>query len=528
MPRAFVAHPCNHCDVNMSAKGMRGFCSQRCRDARKTLTTTARGRAIPEEVRTVPVDAPVVQAARPHTRNAPIGDSAHRLFWFSITIGKGNLDVPMEKFERLVSWMDSFTLRAAAATERGQRKHLLHFQMVAEIRAPPPEDKGHLKVSKSIRSWLRLPQGDGWKISTKYFTKSQSPSAMVGYCLKDWRQGWFNFACKGLSKKDLAKAKHDYLSIRQSYCTGKSQLEKRAFIYEVYKFYAMYLLPMQLNVTQIVRFMVLSGLFTFGNSWILASGDRPLDRTKLYCLWAVVNDPDSASIGQISTILYGDEHAHCDGQVSKLSSVWGGSDDQFANNDNFVQMTAGPNPNDTLTWDEAKERASMERSSAADLDLAAGHVFGENTEVPTSAIVSHRSGAEIPGIFEANSAPLPDGTDPADATDMPVVFELPRAPHHTEQAATHNDPDWTEDADGLFATSDRSSESDTESAVFPVSRSGKIRLQKKKKRRSQAYRDIFGSGSDSDTGSGSGSDFSACFSPGAPASPASTSGDEDW
>jgi len=129
--------------------------------------------------------------------------------------------------------------------------------------------------------------------------------------------------------------------------------------------------------------------------------------------------------------------------------VWGGIDDQFTNNDSAMQMTGGSNPNGTLTWDQAKERASMERSC-----LPASHVFGENTEVPTSAIVSHRSGAEIPGIFEANSAPLPDGTDPADASDMPVMFELPRVPHHTEQAATHNDPTVLETpvATSLFRT----------------------------------------------------------------------------
>jgi len=71
-----------------------------------------------------------------------------------------------------------------------------------------------------------------------------------------------------------------------------SARETGAFIYGVYKFYAVCLLPMQLNVTQIVRFMVMSGLFTFGNS-------------KLYCSWTVTGNLDIATIEQISTILYG-------------------------------------------------------------------------------------------------------------------------------------------------------------------------------------------------------------------------------
>jgi len=73
-----------------------------------------------------------------------------------------NGDVPMEYFEKVVEWMDVFTARACVGTERGQRKNLLHFQMAAEIRAPPPKDKGHLKVSKSLRTWLGLPACGGW------------------------------------------------------------------------------------------------------------------------------------------------------------------------------------------------------------------------------------------------------------------------------------------------------------------------------------------------------------------------------
>lgn len=113
-----------------------------------------------------------------------------------------------------------------------------------------------------------------------------------------------------------------------------------------------------------------------------------------------------------------------------------------------------------LTWDEAQEKARMERTTAADLELAAGHVFGENTEVPTSAIISHRSGIAIDGVFEEYSAPIPYGTDPADATETAVNFELRRSDDPEPDAE-----EWKEDEDGFLnfeLENNTSSDSDDE------------------------------------------------------------------
>ena len=122
-----------------------------------------------------------------------------------------------EHSERAATFLDMYATRGAFGTERGKVKNLLHLQGAAEIRAPPPEDKGPLLVTKMLRCILQIPTGQGWKITVKYFRKTQLPSAMIGYTMKDKRQAWFNYVCKGLSKRDLAKAAHDYLSIRRSY-----------------------------------------------------------------------------------------------------------------------------------------------------------------------------------------------------------------------------------------------------------------------------------------------------------------------
>ena len=121
-----------------------------------------------------------------------------------------------DKFALAKDWLDQYAVRGCFGVEHGNRRNQKHLQGAAEVRAPDPEDKGHLLVSKSIRLALRI-VGKGYKATAKYFTKTQSPSVMVGYCMKDSRQGWFRFVCKGLSKRDLAKVKQDYTSVKQSY-----------------------------------------------------------------------------------------------------------------------------------------------------------------------------------------------------------------------------------------------------------------------------------------------------------------------
>ena len=423
MPRRFVSHPCTRCDTKQSIKGMRGFCSKECRDPPRWTSTKRNKRNSQGASSTDPVDDR--PAGRPSTKGVELGNMLLALFWFSITITLSNGDVPVlgadDKFALAGQWLDLVCTRGCFGIERGKKQHQLHLQGCAEIRAPPPEEKGHLMVSRSLRKLLRLTIGSGYKITVKYFAKNQHPSAMVGYCMKDMRQGWFRFVCKGLSKKDLATARQNYMSLKQSYCSGKSLIEKRAFMFEVYKFYAMYLMPLQLTVCQIVRFMLLSGLFTFGNTWVYSAGDRPLDVIKVQCLWTLVNDSEHATIEQISTILFGDSASHSSGQVTNLSSVWGAKNDDFANNADFVPVSSA-DPNDTRGFEEARDIARQARCSPAELDLAAEHIFGENENVPDSAIVTHTDGKIIDGVFDRVSVAIPDGLDPADATNRARPF----------------------------------------------------------------------------------------------------------
>ena len=66
------------------------------------------------------------------------------------------------------------------------------------------------------------------------------------------------------------------------------------------------------------------------------------------------------------------------------------------------------------------------RSAPAELELAAGHVFGENDAVPMSCILTHVGGVAVPGNFAQNSSAVLHGTDPADATDHAIPLKLPR------------------------------------------------------------------------------------------------------
>jgi hypothetical protein len=168
------------------------------------------------------------------------------------------------------------------------------------------------------------------------------------------------------------------MSLKKSYNNNnKTTLDKRSFMYEVFRFYASYLLPMRLTVCQVVRFMILSGLFALGNTWVYSAGGRSLDVNKIHCLWMIITDPDSTTIEMVSAILYGDQRAHRDGQVNNLSSVWergSSSTDQFAANADFVHLGAPGDPNDTRDWADMKELTQNNRSIPDDLQLAGGHV----------------------------------------------------------------------------------------------------------------------------------------------------------
>ena len=109
-----------------------------------------------------------------------------------------------------------------------------------------------------------------------------------------------------------------------------------------------------------------------------------------------------------------------------MSSGRGCRNDDFASNADYVPTTS-PDPNNERSYDEAAELARQARCSPVELELAAGHIFGENGEVPTTAIVTHRNGGMLPGVFESTNVTLPPGTDPADATNLARPFEGPRA-----------------------------------------------------------------------------------------------------
>lgn len=489
MPRQFVSKPCRRCDVKGSVEGHKGFCSDECRrspnrSTKKRKTTRAQSFADPSEQ---------PRSGRPATKNQPLGSACFTLWWFSITIGIGNNDIGDEYFPRMAAWFDAVAVRGSAATERGNRKNLLHIQAAAEIRAPPAEDKGHLAVSKSLRLFLQIPTGMGWKLTVKYFAKTQSPSAMVGYTLKDRMELWFNFMCKGLSHKDLCKGIHDYMAIKQSYANGKQLLEKKGFIYAVYKFYGQYLHPLRMTVCQVVRFMLLSGTWTFGNSWIFSPNDRPLDYVKLNCLWDIISDIESVTIGAISTILYNDESAAESGQRHTISAITATAvDDNFASNADYLPFsTNAVDPNDTRSWEDAKDLARAARCTPEELEDAAGHIFGENYAVPTHTVVTHTGGLAIAGALERASTAIPEGTDPADATDTALPFVAPR---DTGATGSDREDEWSEDDQAQGAAQWSSADSGSEEEVQP-------KRKKKNSNKKKAAAALNLDDSDSDSGS---------------------------
>jgi len=257
MPAKFHSHPCNNCLTADSVQGHYGFCSRKCRYPNGEPEPKASAASAAATARTAPTPAgPRAARKRKPKSGQPLGSNCYALFWFSITIGMAGTDIPMEAFDLIMRWLDAFCVRGLYATERGKKDRLLHLQGACEIRAPPKEDKGHLMVSATLREYLKIKPGGGWKIMVKYFAAKQTPALMIGYCLKDWKQAWFNVACKGISEKDMAKARHDYMIKKQSYAAGKDLLEKKAFMYTVFKFYGSYLLPLPLNVAQVVRLFI--------------------------------------------------------------------------------------------------------------------------------------------------------------------------------------------------------------------------------------------------------------------------------
>lgn len=403
----------------MSVVGFGGYCSQACKDAKADSNKPKKKRqkrAAPDTTGTPP------EKPKKKTKNLPVGSLSLFLFWFSITITRGNLDVELGKFELLSQWMDLYVVRGGIATERGTKKGQLHFQGACEIRSRPEADNGHKDVADTLKLSLRIKVGDGYRINVKFFTKSQTPSAMIGYTLKDRRQGWFNYVCKGLSLKDLAKGRHDHLSVKQSYCQGREELDKKAFMFKVYGFYSRFLLPLDLTIAQIVRYMLLSGLFMLGNSWIYAAGDRDLNLSKVEALWKLARDPEHASIRDVSAVLFGRADAYLDCGRVDSATVRGGAADPLVDDDVVPLHTTVPDLDNTADWEDVKARARAERVDPTDVELCAGHVFGEDDSVPATAIVSHRSGVPIPGIFEAASVAVPAGSDPTRVTETVRVF----------------------------------------------------------------------------------------------------------
>ena len=188
MARQFKSHPCSRCDVKQSVQGMFGFCSQDCRNNPTTSTKSQKRRQQAGSSAADPSDDR--PAKRPSTKGQPLGSTVFALFWFSITITLSNGDICVhgndDKFALIKDWLDTFCVRGCFGVEHGKKCNQKHLQGCAEIRAPPPEQKGHLLVSKSIRLALRI-ISKGHKITVKYFTKTQTPSAMAGYCMKDMR-----------------------------------------------------------------------------------------------------------------------------------------------------------------------------------------------------------------------------------------------------------------------------------------------------------------------------------------------------
>lgn len=113
-------------------------------------------------------------------------------------------------------------------------------------------------------------------------------------------------------------------------------------------------------------------------------------------------------------------------------------------------------PNDTRSWDEAKDLAKQARCSDAELELAAGHIFGENLSVPMYTVITHADGHPIAGALERNSTVIPEGTDPADATDRAVPFEGPR----DSDSSTSGGEDERDDDNPEFSPVELDSEDD--------------------------------------------------------------------
>ena len=235
---------------------------------------------------------------------------------------------------------------------------------------------------------------------------------------------------------------------KQSYAAGKDLLEKKAFMYTVFKFYGSYLLPLALNVAQVVRLMLLSGLYALGNTWILAPGDRPLDVIKIQALWSLVNNPELATMELVSIVLYGDPRGHKDGQPRPISVASFYSDDNFVTNRDVVPLCSDEDPLDTIDWEDAHQQARSARCTTDELNLVAGHFFGENDTVPASAIATHICGNEVQDVWATHSIPIPRGTDTEDVTNMARPFSP------TQQITESNRPGWTSDDDETPPSSD--------------------------------------------------------------------------
>ena len=101
----------------MSVLGQCGFCSDACRNPQKRNRSN-----FPPDAGTPP------EQPQSSTKDEPVGSIVHKLFWFSITAGKGNSDIEHGELDPAAKWLDTFCVRGGIATERGTKKRLLHLQ----------------------------------------------------------------------------------------------------------------------------------------------------------------------------------------------------------------------------------------------------------------------------------------------------------------------------------------------------------------------------------------------------------------
>ena len=321
LPHLVSGVVCNSCKVKEAVQGNYSKCGS-CRTPRRRLRN-GMSSTPPKKQRTISSvfesTSEMPNPKMPHAYGAPPSttliptqpqysieqpDPTWQIILVSLTISKLKGNVPVTMLDQLRLWLNLVScVRAVVCLERGDRKKNLHVQGSLEMRMPNTPH-GLAELKSHLQDNLPARPCDNYHMMVKFGASMQTFTYLSGYCMKQWQESWFRCCVKGVSEQMALVMRRSYGAIGRKYGAGKILIWKKSVYSAVDHFYNDYLVPLTVSVAQILRFMIVSGLYLPGEAWCHSPTGRGTNETKMTILFEWVKDNSSASIYEVRVFFF--------------------------------------------------------------------------------------------------------------------------------------------------------------------------------------------------------------------------------